>query len=201
MRYSSEHKEKTRQQILEAAGRELRLRGFDGIGIDGLAAAAQLTSGAFYGHFRSKRAVIAEVVRIGLERLRSGILRSQAKFPSGWLQAFAAFYLGEAHRQNIAGGCAIPSLSGDVVRADPATRAAYETGLIEAARTLAAAAPLRDFPDGQRRALGVLAILAGGTLLARAVADEALGGEIAAAAAAAVDALVAAPAQPGTSFR
>lgn len=191
MRYASDHKEKSRQQILEAAGREFRLKGFDGIGIDGLAAAAALTSGAFYGHYRSKRAIIAEVVKAGLDRLKSGIKRTQARAGADWLRAFADGYLGEAHRRNIAGGCALPSLSGDVVRADPATRAEYQAGLLEAARLMAAGPPFSLRADGERRALAVLLTLAGGTLLARAVSDEQVGAEIAAAAALAVAAIAA----------
>lgn len=197
MRYASDHKQKSRARILETAGKEFRLRGFDGIGVDGLMAAAALTSGAFYGHFHSKRAVIAEVVKAGLDRLKNGIVRSQGRDPEGWLGTFAAFYLGDAHRRNIAGGCALPSLSGDVVRADAATRAAYQAGLLDAARAMAIAPPFCDLPDGERRALAVLLTLAGGTLLARAVGDEAAASEIAAAAALAV-AAIAAGAPPST---
>jgi len=193
MRYASDHKQKSRLQILEMAGREFRLRGFDGIGVDGLMAAAELTSGAFYGHFRSKRTVIAEVVKAGLDRLKNGILRTQARDREGWLRAFAERYLGDAHRRDIAGGCALPSLSGDVVRADAATRADYQAGLLDAARTMAAAPPFCRFPDGERRALAVLLTLAGGTLLARAVGEEEIGREIAAAAALAIAAVAGGP--------
>jgi TetR/AcrR family transcriptional repressor of nem operon len=191
MRYASDHKQKSRLQIVETAGREFRLKGFDGIGVDGLMAAAALTSGAFYGHFRSKRAVIAEVVKAGLDRLKNGILCTQARDREGWLGAFTGFYLSDSHRRNIASGCALPSLSGDVVRADAATRAAYQAGLLDAARAMAAAPPFCDLPDGERRALAVLLTLAGGTLLARAVGEEEVGREIAAAAALAVAAVAA----------
>jgi TetR/AcrR family transcriptional regulator, transcriptional repressor for nem operon len=193
MRYSGDHKDKSRAKIVDTAGRAFRLKGFDGIGVDGLMAAADLTSGAFYGHFRSKRAIISEVVAAGLERLRNGVVRTQARSPQGWLRVFADAYLSEAHRRNIAGGCALPSLSGDVVRADAQTRAAYQAGLLETARVMAAQAPFAERPDGPQRALAVLALLAGATLLARAVADEAVGGDIAAAACSAVQALMEEP--------
>jgi TetR/AcrR family transcriptional regulator, transcriptional repressor for nem operon len=44
-----------RERLIEAAGRGFRTSGFGGIGVDGLAKAAGLTSGAFYIHFSSKR--------------------------------------------------------------------------------------------------------------------------------------------------
>src|ERR1700712_1064283 len=53
MRYSPEHKEETKRRILLAAGRSFRKEGFNQAGIDGLARGAGVTSGAFYGHFRS----------------------------------------------------------------------------------------------------------------------------------------------------
>ena len=193
MRYARDHREKSHAKIVDAAGQAFRLKGFDGIGVDGLMAAAGLTSGAFYGHFRSKRAIIAEVVTAGLERLRNGVLRTQSKFPQGWLRVFVDFYLSEAHRRNLAGGCVLPSLSGDVVRADAKTRATYQAGLLATAGAMAAQSPFSERPDGAQRALSVLALLAGATLLSRAVADEATGQEIAAAASAAITALMQEP--------
>ena len=54
MRYAAGHKEGARTRILDAAGRGFRRLGFGGIGVDGLAKEAGVTSGAFYGHFPSK---------------------------------------------------------------------------------------------------------------------------------------------------
>ena len=42
----SEKKQETRQRILDAAGRGFRKGGYDGIGVDGLAKQAGVTSGA-----------------------------------------------------------------------------------------------------------------------------------------------------------
>jgi len=53
MRYKADQKEETRRKMLEAAGRGFRSHGYSGIGVDGLAKAADVTSGAFYSHFGS----------------------------------------------------------------------------------------------------------------------------------------------------
>ncbi|MGI4944284.1 MAG: TetR/AcrR family transcriptional regulator, partial [Janthinobacterium lividum] len=60
MRYAPGHKAETRDRILSAAEIAFGIHGYDGVGVDGLAAQAGITSGAFYGHFRSK----AEVFRV-----------------------------------------------------------------------------------------------------------------------------------------
>jgi TetR/AcrR family transcriptional repressor of nem operon len=54
-RYGKQHKQATRQRILETAGRRLKRDGIDGAGIATLMADAGLTNGAFYAHFASKR--------------------------------------------------------------------------------------------------------------------------------------------------
>ena len=53
-RYGTEHKQATRQRIIETAGRWLKRDGIDGSGVATLMADAGLTNGAFYAHFPSK---------------------------------------------------------------------------------------------------------------------------------------------------
>jgi TetR/AcrR family transcriptional regulator, transcriptional repressor for nem operon len=54
MRYSQDHKQATRQRILEAAGRRFKEDGIDGAGVAAVMSDAGLTNGAFYAHFASK---------------------------------------------------------------------------------------------------------------------------------------------------
>ena len=73
-RYGDEHKQATRQRILEQAGRRFKQDGIDGSGVATLMTDAGLTNGAFYGHFASKEelvtATIAEQLREQREYLR-----------------------------------------------------------------------------------------------------------------------------------
>ena len=62
MRYPSDQKAKARQAILQAGAAALRTNGFNGIGVDGLAASAGVTSGAFYSNFSNKEALLEEVI-------------------------------------------------------------------------------------------------------------------------------------------
>ena len=58
MRYPADHKARAREALLRAGARSLKTSGFNGVGVDGLAAAAGVTSGAFYSNFPSKQAIV-----------------------------------------------------------------------------------------------------------------------------------------------
>jgi TetR/AcrR family transcriptional regulator, transcriptional repressor for nem operon len=62
VRYSKDHKAQAKAVIVRAAARTLKENGFHGVGVDGLAASAQVTSGALYSNFANKEAVLEEVV-------------------------------------------------------------------------------------------------------------------------------------------
>ena len=62
MRYSKDHKQATRQRILQAAGRRFKQDGIDGAGVAAVMSDAGLTNGAFYAHFASKEDLVANVL-------------------------------------------------------------------------------------------------------------------------------------------
>jgi TetR/AcrR family transcriptional regulator, transcriptional repressor for nem operon len=179
MRYSAEHKQETRARILGAAGALFRQEGYGGSGIDGLTKAAGVTNGAFYGHFKSKSEAFRAAVLTGLEELRLGIAELQAKKGKGWLGAFIGFYLGPKRTCALGQSCALPSLSPDVMRAEPATREAYEMELRRVIDEVAAGLADGSLSERRDEAIALLALLSGGVTLARAVADPALAERIA----------------------
>ncbi len=142
-----------------------------------------MTSGAFYAHFESKAAVFREALRKGLGDLRVGIGAARAKNGAGWLRKFATWYLSAERRADLAGSCALPTLTLEAARADDVTRKAYDEHLRAVVKELAAAL------DGERReadALAILALLSGGMSIAHAVHDQKLGARVARAVADAV---------------
>ncbi len=189
MGHPAGRKEEGRARILESAGRGFRAQGFGGIGIDGLAKAAGVTSGAFYAHFRSKAEAFRAAVAAGMAELRAGIEQCRTQHGRDWRTAFIEFYMGERLTCDLAESCALQSLTGEVARADAGTRAAYTQelrGVLEAAT----AGELR-----RDRAIALLALLSGGVTLARAVDDPQLAQDIADAVRDAATAL-AQPAEP-----
>jgi TetR/AcrR family transcriptional regulator, transcriptional repressor for nem operon len=179
MRYSAEHKQKTRTRILEAAGQLFRTEGYGGSGIDGLTKAAGVTNGAFYGHFRTKGEAFRTAVLAGLEELRLAVADLKSGRGKRWLKTFVDVYLGPRRTCDIGQSCALPSLSPDVMRADLETRRAYEAELRRIVEEVATGLSDRATTKRDDTAIALLALLSGGVTLARAVADPAFSERIA----------------------
>lgn len=177
----SEQKRLTRQRILNAAGRGFRKGGFGGIGVDGLAKEAGVTSGAFYAHFDSKAVAFREAVAAGMAELKDGVRHCQAEHGTAWWPEFVRFYLGAKRRCELPESCALQSLAPEVARSDAGARAAFEADLREVAALIAAGPTSVGAPTDVAAALTALATLAGAVTLARAVDSPELADHIAAA--------------------
>ena len=103
----SNRKQQTRALILAGAGRTFRSHGYDGSGVDGVAKAAGVTSGAFYAHFKSKADAFRETVLTGLQDLETAIRSLRAESESGWVEQFVDFYLGEKRTCALTESCAL----------------------------------------------------------------------------------------------
>lgn len=171
MRYSPKHKAEARAKILDAAGRAFRRSGYGGIGVDGLAKEAGVTSGAFYGHFKSKDAAFAEIALQGIEQLREKILSLQSEHGGGWTTAFIDFYLSDRRTCELGESCALQSLSPDVMRANVATRQAYEEAMTTVIRAVAGGLDVVQPAEREDRAWALLSMLSGGVTVARSMAN------------------------------
>jgi len=174
-RVTTEAKEETRRRLLHAAGRGFRMHGYGGLGVDTIAEDAGVTSGAFYTHFRSKAAIFRATLGEGLGQLRTGLGIFQRRYGARWLRRFATWYLSAERRTDLAGSCALPSLTLEAARSDDATRKEYDDEL------RAIAQELRNGLHGERkddRALAILALLCGGMSMAHAIRDPKLGARI-----------------------
>ena len=171
MRMTPENKDKARTAIVEAAGRLFREQGVAATGIDGIARETGQTSGAFYAHFPSKAGVFRDAVEAGFARLLAGIRRSGEVGSGRWANVFAKAYLSAARRDAVGQGCLLPTLANDAARAAKETHRLFGEQLTEAARELAKGCG--DDDRAEDRALAILALCAGGIMLARAIPDAA----------------------------
>lgn len=176
-----EQKAQTRQRIVEAAGRSFRKGGFGGIGVDGLAKEAGVTSGAFYVHFDSKNAAFLQAVVHGMADLKAGVQHYQVTYGHTWWEEFVRFYLGAKRRCDLAESCSLQSLSPEVARAAPEVRAAFEAGLQDVAATILSGPRAPRAPRDDQAACSALAALVGAVTLARAVDSAAIADSIASA--------------------
>lgn len=172
MRYRQDQKDEARARLLAAAGRGFRRQGYGGIGVDGLAREAGVTSGAFYGHFRSKDAAFAEAAVSGLEELRQAVAGFQLSHEDRWAEAFIDFYLGERLACGLDEACGLQSLTPDVMRADRATRARYQAELERVAEQIASGLAGGDAAARRGKAWALMALLSGGATIARSLATD-----------------------------
>ncbi|WP_297299122.1 TetR/AcrR family transcriptional regulator [uncultured Methylovirgula sp.] len=171
MRYPPDQKAKAKDAILEAGARELRINGFNGIGVDGLAAAAGVTSGAFYSNFANKEALLEAVID---SCLGEPFVSANAGNADEWrkrLREWLTDYISLQHRNNAGPGCVMPALSADVARASSPVRSAYQHKMLALVRKIAAclAGPQS---DRERRAWGIVSVMVGAVAIARAMSGE-----------------------------
>ena len=111
-----------RAHIVETAAALFRERGYDGVGVAELMAAAGFTHGGFYKHFRSKADLMAEAAA-------SGILQGVANHAGLDLVAFVNYYLSREHRDGRGAGCTMAALCGDAARQSADIKATFAGGI------------------------------------------------------------------------
>ena len=170
MRYGATHKERTRKRILARAAALFRREGYRGVGIDRIMAAADLTRGGFYAHFRTKAALFAEVLGQETDFVRR--LRTAAD-----VRDVISGYLDPENREKVARACTLATLTNEVPRRDRAARQAFAGHVKHLITEFEAHVPA-ELPDRRARALEAAALCVGGISLARGVGDERLAREL-----------------------
>src|ERR1043165_2760557 len=127
-RYGKEHKEATRQRIIEVAGRRFKQDGIDGSGVATLMADAGLTNGAFYAHFASKDDLVATAIGEQLGRQREQYRVDIADRAA--LEHVVRAYLSVEHRDNPVEGCPSAALLDEIGRCGEATKRSYTNGML-----------------------------------------------------------------------
>nr|WP_300315219.1 TetR family transcriptional regulator [Halomonas sp.] len=169
MPWHIEHKQESRERILDAAARCFTQRGFDGVRIDDIMAAAGLTRGAFYAHFSSKSDLYACAMRhaaqLGAQHL--------AALPD--TERRIAAYLSLApHTSEIS--CPLACLVSDVAHRDGQVRDTY-TDLLEGFICRFLCEENRS-PASRQRALMQAVAMIGSLAIARSVNDPVFAEEL-----------------------
>jgi TetR/AcrR family transcriptional repressor of nem operon len=176
MRYGKDHKEATRQRIVEAAGRRFKADGIDSAGVAALMSDAGLTNGAFYGHFTSKEDLVANVLADQLRAQRHSF--ADQPHDRAGLEAIIRAYLSPAHRDEYAGGCPSAALLDEIARRPAATRQVYTAELLAIADDIAARLDSSDAEAARIDALGLFGMMIGTLQLARALTDRDLSDQL-----------------------
>lgn len=177
VRYRKEHKQATRQRIIEAAGRRFKRDGIDSSGITTLMKDAGLTNGAFYTHFTSKDELVATAVADQLQTQNANIVAQAAPGRAG-LEQIVRWYLSAQHRDSPDDGCPSAALLDEIRRCADPTKQAYTDGVLVVIDGIAARLEPDDPLSVRTRALSAYAMMAGTLQLARALADRQLADEL-----------------------
>jgi TetR/AcrR family transcriptional repressor of nem operon len=164
-------KQETRKRIINAASQGFRRNGYAGIGVDTIAKEAGVTSGAFYAHLGSKDGAFEAALSVGLDEVITAIPEFQLQHGKQWIVAFSDYYLGQAHRNDLSSGCAMTTLSPEVVRTKPEFHAIYEKKMVTIAELIAKGLDGVSRKERLSRAWAALGVLIGGLTMVRAVAS------------------------------
>jgi TetR/AcrR family transcriptional regulator, transcriptional repressor for nem operon len=176
MRYSKDHKQTTRQRILEAAGRRFKQDGIDGAGVAALMSDAGLTNGAFYAHFASKEDLLANVLADQLRAQRQSF-DAEPTDREG-LEAFIRSYLSPQHRDQYADGCPSAALLDEIARRPAATKQVYTDELMGIINDIASRLHPTDTETARTDALTLFGLMLGTLQLARALTDHDLSDQL-----------------------
>ncbi len=143
-----------------------RERGFQDVTVAEVMKAAELTHGAFYSHFESKDALMAAATEYAMEDSLARWQRTSgtAKERAAWVGR----YLSTEHRDNLATGCAIAALSGEI-RHEPAVKEVFTAKL---------KAIVEEMGGDRAEAILKLSAMVGALAIARAVSDPAFSHEV-----------------------
>jgi len=158
-----------RAHVVETASALFRERGYDGVGIADLMAAAGFTHGGFYKQFRSKADLMAASAACGIAQTAA---LSAGVDPA----VFARHYLSRQHRDARAAGCTMAALGADAARQPEPVRATFAAGIEQLLAALAPADGATNGADADLRradALDLLAHVVGAVVLSRACPDDA----------------------------
>lgn len=168
-------KEASHERIVGAAARAIRRSGYDGTGVADIMKEAGLTHGAFYAHFASREAMLAEAAdRAGAESNALAANIIAAVPPEQALQALMQVYLSKEHLASIETGCPISALGSEMPRQSPEVRSAATRRIKEMIDLVTRQMPDWGQSSAHERALVTVATMVGTLVLARAVDDSAL---------------------------
>ncbi|MEN5425132.1 TetR family transcriptional regulator [Stenotrophomonas pennii] len=157
-----------RAHIVETASTLFRERGFDGVGVADLMAAAGFTHGGFYKHFGSKADLMAEAASCGLAKSADAAADMD-------LASFMSYYLSRQHRDAPGQGCTMSALATDASRQPDLVKAAFAAGIeaqLAVSRYPAGQADSPTPEQSRTRRIALMAQAVGAMVLSRSCPDD-----------------------------
>lgn len=171
MGHSKAEKALSRQRILAAAATRIREAGLDGVSVGEIMKSVNLTHGGFYGHFESRAHLVAAALELALEDGSNASAVHAGKHGAMTVKSIVNSYLSPAHRDHPNSGCAVPTLAGEVGRADPEVRAIMAQQLARSFEAMEVA--LGDTgKDTEQFAVSAWSMMVGAMMISRIMTDD-----------------------------
>ena len=157
-----------RERIVETASELFRERGYDGVGVAELMAAAGFTHGGFYKHFGSKADLMAEAAACSFAK-------STAQTAEVDINDFIQRYLSREHRDTPGQGCTMAALCADAGRQSDLIKQTFAKGIEHQLATFASKdAGLSPTEQRNARANSIVAMAqaVGALVLSRSCPDD-----------------------------
>ncbi|VWB87738.1 TetR family transcriptional regulator [Burkholderia lata] len=167
MRVTKEQVQQNRARIVETASRLFRERGYDGVGVADLMAAAGFTHGGFYKHFGSKADLMAEAAACGLSQTSEHMDKISTS-------DFVKTYVSRHHRDARGNGCTLTALCGDAARQSTDVKAEFANGIEKMLAALESEGIASGNVDAHKRSklIDILARSIGAVMLSRSCPDD-----------------------------
>jgi AcrR family transcriptional regulator len=168
-------KDATHERIVGVAARAIRRSGYGGTGVADIMKEAGLTHGAFYSHFSSREAMLAEAARRACAESAAAVAEVVASAPRG--QALASMlgaYLSREHVERVDMGCPLAALGSETSRQVPEVRRVATRHIKEMIDLIARQSPDWGQPAAHERAMVTIATMVGALMLSRAVDEPGL---------------------------
>jgi len=168
MKVTKAQAQENRARIVETASALFRERGYDGVGVADLMAAAGFTHGGFYKHFRSKADLMAEAAGCGISQ-------TTRQTEGVDIPEFINRYASREHRDGRSNGCTMAALCGDAARQPAAIKATFAAGIESVLATLEheeVALGAADHHEARARAIDIFTHLVGAIVLSRSCPDD-----------------------------
>jgi AcrR family transcriptional regulator len=168
-------KEASHERIVSAAARAIRRSGYDGTGVADIMKEAGLTHGAFYAHFPSREAMLAEAAARACAETAAATAGVVSSVPAEQaLSSMLRTYLSPEHLAQVERGCPLAALGSETPRQAPEVRRVTTRHIKEMIDFVARQSPDWGQPAAHERALVTVATMVGTLMLARAVDEPAL---------------------------
>ncbi|PLR85692.1 TetR/AcrR family transcriptional regulator [Bacillus sp. V33-4] len=168
MPYPKNHKQKSREAIIQSASRAFRKSGIDSVSVPKIMNAAGLTHGGFYAHFESKDQLVAEACLEGMKETIDFFRKITTSLtPSESLIKIIQIYLSMEHLHKPEQGCVLPTLGSEVRQQSDLVRNSYTESLHELIDLLRKFLP----ESYKNEAIFIVSSMVGAMMLARAIND------------------------------